>query len=166
MQRRISLVVAVVGVLGLFALVGPASAANRGVRIGEADERYFFGPQTQYANVGDTVTWTNGTDAPHTVTSDSGTELASDNLAEDATFDHTFSAEGTFAYHCTIHAYMKAKVIVLAAGTALPATDRAPISGGQSGSSDTTLFIVLLVGVAAGGFAIRRFRETAARPER
>jgi plastocyanin len=162
MQRRISLVVAVVGILGLFALAGPASAANRGVRIGEANERYFFGPQTQYANVGDTVTWTNGTDAPHTVTSDSGTELASGNLADGATFDHTFAVEGTFAYHCTNHSYMKGKDIVLAAGAALPATDSTASTGGRSSSTDEVLAIVLIAGLAAGGLAIRRLRTVVA----
>ena len=88
--------------------------------MGEASERYFFAPQTQYANVGDTVTWTNGTDVAHTVTSDSGSELASDSVGDGATFDHTFTAEGTFAYHCTIHPYMTGKIVVLAAGAALP----------------------------------------------
>jgi len=133
MKRRTSLAIAVVGVLGLLVLAGPASAAGRGVKMGEADERYFFGPQTQYANVGDTVTWTNGTDAPHSVTSDSGTELASDSLPDGATFDHTFTAEGTFTYHCTIHSYMTGKIVVLAAGAALPATDTAAASRGRSG---------------------------------
>jgi plastocyanin len=162
MQRRISLMIAVVGILGLFALAGPASAANRGVRIGEADERYFFGPQTQYANVGETVTWTNGTDAPHTVTSDSGSELASGNLADGDTFDHTFAAEGTFAYHCTIHSYMKGKIIVLAAGATLPGTDTTDTTGGRSSSTNAALVIVLLAGLAAGGLAIRRLRTVAA----
>jgi plastocyanin len=147
---------AVVGLLGLLALVGPVSAADRGVRIGEADERYFFGPQTQYANVGDSVTWTNGTDAPHTVTSDSGDELASDNLAEDATFEHTFSAEGTFAYHCTIHAYMKGKVVVLAAGAALPATDAAAPSS-PTRSDGAVVLALVLAGLAVGALSIRRF---------
>jgi plastocyanin len=156
MTRRISLATAVVGLLGLLALVGPVSAANRGVRIGEADERYFFGPQTQYANVGDSVTWTNGTDAPHTVTSDSGDELASDNLAEDATFEHAFSAEGTFAYHCTIHAYMKGMVIVLAAGAALPATDTAARPS-PAGSDSAVLLALVLSGLAVGALSIRRF---------
>jgi plastocyanin len=132
-------------------------AANRGVKIGEADERYFFGPQTQYANAGDTVTWTNGTDAPHTVTSDTGDELASDNLADGATFEHTFTAEGTFAYHCTIHSYMTGKIVVLAAGAALPATDTAG-QAAPSGSNDAGFLVVLLAGLAAGGFAVRRLR--------
>src|SRR6266536_5746612 len=106
MKRQTSGVIAATALLGLLAMSGTVSAASRGVRIGEADERYFFGPATQFANVGDTVTWTNGTDAPHTVTSDSGDELASGNLADGATFDHTFTVEGTFAYHCKIHSYM------------------------------------------------------------
>jgi plastocyanin len=158
MKRRTSLAIAFVGVLGLLAIVGPVSAANRGVKIGEANERYFFGPQTQYANVGDTVTWTNGTDAPHTVTSDSGTELASDNLADGATFEHTFAAEGTFTYHCTIHSYMTAKVVVLAAGAALPATDTSGVQAGRTVTDNGGLLIVLLGGLAIGLLSIRRFR--------
>ncbi len=157
MKRRTSLAIGVVGVLGLLVLVGPVSAANRGVKMGEANDRYFFAPQTQYANVGDTVTWTNGTDVAHTVTSDSGSELASDNIGDGATFDHTFSAEGSFAYHCTIHPYMTGKIVVLAAGAALPATDTSGGSG-SSGPNDTGVLIALLAGLAAAGLAIRRFR--------
>ena len=161
MTRRTSMAMALVGVFALLVLVGPVSAANRGVRMGEANERYFFAPQTQYANVGDTVTWTNGTDVAHTVTSDSGSELASDNIGDGATFDHTFSAEGTFAYHCTIHPYMTGKIVVLAVGAAPPATDTSASLG--SGSPEAPgLPIVLLAGmagIAAGGLAIRRFRQ-------
>jgi len=158
MKRRTSLAIAVVGVLGMLALVGPVSAANRGVRMGEANERYFFAPQTQYANVGDTVTWTNGTDVAHTVASDSGTELASDSLADGATFDHTFAAEGTFTYHCTIHPYMTGKIVVLAAGAALPATDTTSNDANAPGSNSGVLLVILLAGLAASGLAIRRFR--------
>ena len=86
MQRRTTLAIAVAGMLGLFVIIGPVSAAGHGVRMGEANERYFFAPVTQYANVGDTVTWTNGTDVAHTVTSDSGGELASDSIGAASTF--------------------------------------------------------------------------------
>lgn len=158
MKRRTSLAMAFVGLLGLLAIVGPVSAANKGVKMGEANERYFFAPKTQFVNVGDTVTWTNGTDVAHTVTSDSGSELASDHVADAATFDHTFAAEGTFAYHCDIHEYMKAKVVVLAAGAPLPATDTVVDSAGHSGTDDASLPIMLLAGLAVGGLAIRRFR--------
>lgn len=156
MKRHTSGVIAATVLLGLLAITGTVNAANRGVKIGEANDRYFFGPATQYANVGDTVTWTNGTDAPHTVTSDSGGELASGSLAAGATFDHTFAAEGTFTYHCKIHSYMTAKIVVLAAGAALPNTDTA--GRPASGSNDPWLLIAVLAGLAAGGLAIRRFR--------
>ena len=160
MKRRTSAAIAVVAVLGLLALVGPVSAAGRGVKMGEANERYFFSPGTQYANVGDTVTWTNGTDVAHTVTSDAGSELASGDIGDGATFDHAFSAEGTFAYHCTIHPYMTGKIVVLAAGAALPSTDTAERSPSSSPSGNGAL-IVLLAGLAAGWLSIRRFRPVA-----
>ena len=102
-------------------LAGSVLAANSSVRISESNNRYLFGPSRVFVNVGDKVTWKNGSDAPHTVTSNSGTELASSTLNAGATFSHTFTATGTFAYHCTIHTYMKGTVVVLAAGAALPA---------------------------------------------
>ena len=159
MKRRTSLAIAFVGLLGLLAMVGPVSAANRSVKMGEANERYFFAPKTQYVNVGDTVTWTNGTDKAHTVTSDSGSELDSGQLADSATFPHTFSVEGTFAYHCTIHPYMTAKVVVLAAGAALPATDTSSAAPSGSHRSGNRLPFLLLAGLAVGGLAIRRVRK-------
>ena len=158
MKRRTALAIGFVGLLGLLAIVGPVSAANKGAKIGEANERYYFSPKTLYVNVGDTVTWTNGTDKAHTVTSDSGGELDSSQLAASATFEHVFTAEGTFAYHCTIHPYATAKVVVLAAGAALPATDTNGGPAGRSGSDDNGILIMLLAGLAVGGLAIRRFR--------
>lgn len=158
MNRRASLVVALMGLLGLLLIAGPVLAANGAVSIKESDERYSFNPGTVYVNVGESVTWTNGTDAPHTVTSDSGDELASDQLAEDATYDHTFSATGTFAYHCTIHAYMKGSVVVLAAGVTPPATDTAPASTGPAEPTSLGIVLLVLAGLGGGGLALRRFR--------
>jgi plastocyanin len=159
MNRRTSLVIAIVGLFGLLTVAGPVLAANGSVSIKEADERYSFSPQMVYVNVGESVTWTNDSDAPHTVTSDSGDELASENLAEDDTFDHRFSATGTFAYHCTIHAYMKGSVVVLAAGVTPPATET--VQGSTPTQEPVWLGIALLVlaAVVAGGLAIRRIRQ-------
>src|SRR6266404_4325513 len=118
MGRRRSIGIAAVGaiaaLLTLMGSVGAASAAH--VTIGEAANRYHFSPTTTFVNVGGAVTWTNGSDAAHTVTSDSGSELASATIKAGKSFSHTFAATGTFAYHCTIHTYMTGKVIVLAAG--------------------------------------------------
>ncbi len=158
MKRRTSLVIVMTGLFGLL-LAGPVIAADGSVTIREADERYAFSPGTVYVNVGDSVTWTNDTDAPHNVTSDTGDELAAGNFGDGEAFDHTFNATGTFAYHCTIHSYMTASVVVLAEGVTPPPTDTAPASSAQSEPAWLGIAALALAGLAAvGGLALRRFR--------
>jgi plastocyanin len=149
---------AIAALLTLIGSVGAASTAH--VSIGEAANRYHFSPTTTFVNVGGTVTWTNGSDAAHTVTSDSGSELGSPTLNAGKSFSHTFAATGTFTYHCTIHTYMTGKVVVLAAGAALPATDVATtpaIIGPNLGLG----VLLILVAVGVGILALRRFRRAA-----
>ncbi|GAB1340146.1 hypothetical protein ACE1SV_67360 [Streptomyces sp. E-15] len=63
--------------------------------------------------MGTTVTWTNEDTDAHTVTSTgSGGPLRSAALAAHATYRHTFTEPGTYAYLCTIHPFMTAKVEV------------------------------------------------------
>jgi len=163
MSRRRSLgVVAVVGLLGLLMVAGPVAAASgAAVKIGEANERYFFAPTTAYVNVGGAVTWKNGTDAFHTVTSDTGSELDSPTIAAAKTFAHTFAATGTFSYHCTIHPYAVGKVVVLAAGVTPPPTDTLAVVGTSTSDGSIGLVIVGLAGLAGVGLALRRFRRIA-----
>jgi plastocyanin len=75
---------------------------------------YSFSPATLTITKGTTVTWTNKSDAPHTVTSDNNAFTGSGNLAENQTFQMTFTTAGTFTYHCAIHSYMKATITVTA----------------------------------------------------
>jgi plastocyanin len=70
-----------------------------------------FNPTSLTVPTGSKVTWTNNDTTAHTVTFDDGS-ADSGNLAVGATFDHTFAAAGTFAYHCTIHSFMKGTVTV------------------------------------------------------
>ena len=78
----------------------------------------FFVPETVTVSKGTTVSWTNGDSTLHTVTSgspeagNSGTEFDSSYLAAGKTFQHLFSTAGTFDYYCTLHPYMKGKVVV------------------------------------------------------
>ena len=78
----------------------------------------FFVPETLTVSKGTTVAWTNGDSTLHTVTSgsaesgNSGTEFDSSYLAAGKTFEHQFSTSGTFDYYCTLHPYMKGKVVV------------------------------------------------------
>lgn len=78
-----------------------------------AIKNFAFAPATLKVPVGTTVTWTNQDTDAHTVTSDgSGGPLHSAALATGATYSHTFTKPGTFAYLCTIHPFMTATVEV------------------------------------------------------
>ena len=78
----------------------------------------FFVPETLTVSKGTTVSWTNGDSTLHTVTSgsaesgNSGSEFDSSYLAAGKTFQHQFNTAGTFDYYCTLHPYMKGKVVV------------------------------------------------------
>lgn len=99
----------------------PHSAGAASAAVSIAD--FAFSPGTVTVGVGDTVTWTNN-DAgiPHTVSSDSGSELASGQLAGGASYQKTFSAAGTFAYHCDIHPSMTGQVVVTGAAATATST--------------------------------------------
>ncbi|HEX4496200.1 MAG TPA: Calx-beta domain-containing protein [Thermoanaerobaculia bacterium] len=77
----------------------PASAATVKVTVGGAD--LVFTPQTVSIQTGDTVTWTNA-GGGHNVASDDGS--FSNAVSGSAwTFSHTYTAAGTFGYHCSVH---------------------------------------------------------------
>ena len=73
---------------------------------------FMFNPGNLSIKIGDTVTWTNLDSAPHTITSDNGGELASPDLAKGQNYSHTFTTAGNYTYHCAVHPYMKATIIV------------------------------------------------------
>ena len=68
-----------------------------------------FNPGNRTVSVNTTVTWTNKDAVAHTVT---GTGWGSGNLAQNATFTHTFDTAGSYPYHCTIHPSMTATITV------------------------------------------------------
>lgn len=70
-----------------------------------------FNPSTITVSINTTIKWTNKDGFPHTVTSDSGW-FDSGAINSNATFSRQFTSSGTFAYHCSIHPGMLAKVIV------------------------------------------------------
>lgn len=149
--RRAGLAAAVAAGLVLL-LSGIAVAADSNVTMSEAGGRYVFFPKTQFVNVGGSVTWTNSSDAPHTVTSDTGSTLASGTINAGKTFSTTFSTVGSFAYHCTIHPYMHGTIRVLAAGKTAPPTDAAPAPA--SATPDSAPIVTLgFLAIALGGLA-------------
>jgi plastocyanin len=80
-----------------------------------------FSPASLTVNAGDTVTWTNHDQAPHTVTTTSGpASFASSNLNQGDTFSYTFTKAGVYHYYCTIHPNMTGMVTVNGATSAPP----------------------------------------------
>jgi plastocyanin len=60
---------------------------------------------------GATVTWVNCDETIHTSTADGGT-WNSGQLNPNATYQRTFTAAGTFPYHCDPHPSMKGTIVV------------------------------------------------------
>jgi len=74
-------------------------------------------------SAGTTVRWTNDGPSSHTVTSDTPGQFASGTLSgpvpdgyggmtSGASYTHTFATQGSFAYHCALHAQMTGTVVV------------------------------------------------------
>jgi hypothetical protein len=69
-----------------------------------------FGSPATVRN-GATVTWTNGDSLVHNVAADNGS-FNSGPLAPARNFNFTFTANGTFPYHCNIHPAMRGSITV------------------------------------------------------
>ena len=92
--------------------VSTARGTTRVVKIVNSQGTFAFSPQTLKITVGTTVVWKNTTSAPHTVTSDNGS-FGSGTIAPGKTFKFKFTKSGTFTYHCNIHPFMTATIIVM-----------------------------------------------------
>jgi len=79
-----------------------------------------FAPGRAQALVGDTVVWRNGDATNHTVTADDGS-FDSGYVSPGGTFARTFARAGVYAYHCTIHKFMRGEVVVVPVALAGPA---------------------------------------------
>jgi len=123
-SRRAWLALSVGAMLVLTLGPGLAVAADADVSMVEEDEQYKFEPAEVTVEVGDSVTWTNDSDAPHTVTADDDS-FDHDGIDPTETAQQTFDAVGDVAYHCEIHENMTGVVHVVATGTGAtpPPTD-------------------------------------------
>ncbi len=72
---------------------------------------YAFSPPEMKIGVGQTVTWNFADEAGHDVVSTDQT-FKSEVLGSGGKYSFTFTRAGTFDYFCSIHPYMKGKVIV------------------------------------------------------
>jgi plastocyanin len=129
--HRTPLALAVSGVVASLLTLGapaPIRAAEHGVQIVDST----FSPATLTIQVGDTVTWRNADDRPHTVTSNDGA-FDSGNLDEGVGFSFTFTEPGTYTYRCDYHPEMQATIVVEAA-SAPAATPSQPTGQSTSGT--------------------------------
>lgn len=73
---------------------------------------YMFKPDPIQAKVGDTISWTNKGTVQHSAALDNGS-CATDTIDPGKEGNLTFSAPGTYPYHCAIHpTLMKGTIVV------------------------------------------------------
>jgi plastocyanin len=72
---------------------------------------FAFNPADITAKVGQTITFTNDDSAPHTATLDDGS-CTTPQIAAGASDGLTFTAAGTFPFHCNVHPNMKGTITV------------------------------------------------------
>jgi len=81
---------------------------------------YEFLPKTITIDVGDTVRWTSNVSTPHTVTSDTGAWTPISLNGVGSTGSHTFTAAGTYNYHCSFHQSLGMTGTVIVSGATVP----------------------------------------------
>ena len=95
---------AVAAALSLY--LGTAHAEESKVTI----DNFTFSPAEVKVKVGDTVTWTNHDDIPHTVVS--AGKFRSKAMDTDGTFSFTFTTAGEYKYFCSLHPHMTGAITV------------------------------------------------------
>ena len=73
-------------------------------------DNFTFTPPELKLKVGDTVTWTNHDDIPHTVVS--AGKFRSKAMDTDNTFTFSFTAAGDYKYFCSLHPHMTGTIKV------------------------------------------------------
>jgi plastocyanin len=105
-----------VGRLGIRLAIAAAVLLPLGALSARADEvkvtigNFTFTPPELKLKVGDTVTWTNHDDIPHTVVS--AGKFRSKTMDTDNTFAFTFTAAGDYKYFCSLHPHMTGTIKV------------------------------------------------------
>lgn len=86
-------------------------SASASVSVGDN----FYSPASVSIAVGDTVTWRNNGQAPHSATADDGS-FDTGVFQPGSSRSHTFTRAGTFSYYCTVHGQVQSGTVrVLAA---------------------------------------------------
>ena len=73
---------------------------------------FAYGPDRVEIAAGDTVTWTNQDEVPHTATGEERDVLQSGTIAPGASFSQVFPEAGEFGYFCEFHPNMTGTIVV------------------------------------------------------
>ncbi|MGI8991077.1 MAG: plastocyanin/azurin family copper-binding protein [Bryobacteraceae bacterium] len=76
-----------------------------------AIDNFKFSPDPVTISAGTPVVWTNRQDVSHTVVADKN-QFSSSVLDTGETFQLNATTPGTYAYHCSIHPFMKGTIVV------------------------------------------------------
>jgi plastocyanin len=93
------------------AIAGADTMSSINIVEPKVQSKWGFAPATQRVAPGTWITWSNAGQDPHTVVADDGS-FDSGNLDPSEGFSWFFSDPGTFTYTCTLHSWMKGKIIV------------------------------------------------------
>jgi len=88
--------------------LGAASAQATEVQV--TIDNFTFSPVEVKVKVGDTVTWTNHDDIPHTAVS--AGKFRSKTMDTDDKFSFTFTSAGDYKYFCSLHPHMTGMIKV------------------------------------------------------
>ena len=104
--RGLGLALAIAAVMFLQLGSAPASAQEIQITI----DNFTFSPNELKLKVGDSVTWTNHDDIPHTVVS--AGKFRSKTMDTDDKFTFTFTSAGDYKYFCSLHPHMTGMIKV------------------------------------------------------
>ena len=96
-------------------VAGVTASAVRAATVEVKIDNFTFNAQQITVKAGDTVTWINHDDIPHTVTSKT-MAFRSKAMGADDKFSFTFATPGKFEYFCSLHPHMTGTIVVEAAG--------------------------------------------------
>jgi plastocyanin len=90
----------------------PSAGSSPGTSSSISIDNFKFSPRAIRVPAGARVKVTNNDSAAHTVTADDGQSFDSGTVNPGASTSFNAPAAGSYAYHCTIHAFMKGTLLV------------------------------------------------------
>lgn len=98
----------IIGLFPFFAFAGESKEGTSKIEIKD----FHFNPETVTVKSGQTITWINRDEEPHTVVSVEKQFKKSPPLDTDQSFTITAGAPGTYTYFCSVHPKMTGTIVV------------------------------------------------------